>query len=86
MIDITAVRERVRDHSIVHGVERTDRGHLRIETGFLYPEGSSVDLFLPSDDMMTDDGPGGVRLSDLGHGAHDRGRDQESTPSWDLVG
>jgi hypothetical protein len=63
MIDVADVQRRLAGHSVVQAVERIEKGHVRIETRFLYPEGSSVDLFIPRDETLFPQ----VRLSDLGH-------------------
>jgi hypothetical protein len=56
------VKARVSGHRIVRGVDLVERGHIRIETAFLYPEGSSVDLFIPRARTLFAE----LRLSDLG--------------------
>lgn len=54
--------ERFRKLCLVRGVDVLERGHIRVETGFLYPDGSSVDVFLTNDRPLF---PPTV-LSDLG--------------------
>jgi hypothetical protein len=49
---------------MVRGVDLLPKGHLRIETRFLYPDGSSVDVFLVDDPRQPLLPPS--RLSDLG--------------------
>jgi hypothetical protein len=61
-MDIDEVRHRLDGHGIVEGVEETPQGHIRIETAFLYPEGSSIALFVPSSDFLLPE----LKLSDLG--------------------
>lgn len=56
------IKRRVEGHGLVHEVEETKRGHVRIETGFLYPEGSFVDLFVPRDGTLFPE----IKLSDFG--------------------
>jgi len=63
MIDIENVKARLAGHSLVRAVDLVPKGHVRIETAFLYPERSSVDLFLVEDALLL---PGG-KLSDLGN-------------------
>jgi hypothetical protein len=56
------VKKLTDSHAIVRGVEETVRGHMRIETSFLYPEGSFVDLFVPADNTLFPQ----VKLTDFG--------------------
>jgi hypothetical protein len=60
MADLNEIQKRLEGHSIVRHVDQVPRGHVRIETAFLYPEGSSVDLFVPEDRTPQ------LRLSDFG--------------------
>jgi len=62
-MDLEAIRKAVAGHSLVRAVDQLPTGPVRFETAFLYPEGSSVDLF------MVEDGPllPAHRLSDLGN-------------------
>jgi len=46
MIDFEAVQRQVSGHAIVREVTQLPTRHVRIETAFLYPEGSAVDVFL----------------------------------------
>lgn len=57
-IDVAEVEKRLAGQCLVQGVNGTERGYVRIETAFLYPEGSNVDLFVRRD--------GELLLSDLG--------------------
>lgn len=50
MIDMQEVKNRVKGHNLVVGVDSLPRGHVRLETPFLYPDGSSVDVFLVEDE------------------------------------
>lgn len=59
---VTDVKQRVENHSIVKDVTETELGHVRIETSFLYPEGSYVDLYVPHDHSLFKQ----LKLSDLG--------------------
>lgn len=61
MPDLVDIQQRVTGHELVRGTDQVPRGHIRLETAFLYPDGGSVDVFVV-------DGPGGVpaKLSDLG--------------------
>lgn len=63
MIDLSDIKNRLDGHSIVRNVDQVPRGHVRIETAFLYPEGSSVDLFLVEEAPLLP----ATRLSDLGN-------------------
>lgn len=49
MKDFTELERLLPDLCMVQGVDRVPRGHLRIETGFLYPDGSSIDVFVVDD-------------------------------------
>lgn len=61
-IDIAAVRRVLEGHAIAREVDRVPKGHARIETTFLYPDGASVEVFvLDSDPLLP-----ASRLSDLG--------------------
>lgn len=62
-VELLDVRQRLADRSLVQDVDQIEKGHIRIETAFLYPEGSSVDLFIRRDDTLFPQ----IRLSDLGH-------------------
>lgn len=61
MIDIDDIKSRLRDHSLVRAVDRVPKGHVRLETAFLYPDGGSVDVFVVDDPLLPPS-----RLSDFG--------------------
>jgi Domain of unknown function DUF1828 len=69
MIALDEVQQQLEDRSIVRTIDVVPRGHIRIMTGLLYPDGSSVDVFIVND---THESPAGgapaqpLRLSDLG--------------------
>lgn len=63
MMDINTIRATVAGHGLVRSVEPLPSGPMRIETAFLYPEGSSVDLYLVEDGALLPV----TRLSDLGN-------------------
>jgi hypothetical protein len=69
MIALDQVQQQLQDRSIVRTIDVVPRGHIRIMTGLLYPDGSSVDVFIVND---TPEIPAGgepaqpLRLSDLG--------------------
>jgi hypothetical protein len=46
------VQELVGGHSLIRGIDRLPKGHLRIETVFKYPDGSSIEVFVPRDDDL----------------------------------
>ncbi|MEY4511273.1 MAG: hypothetical protein RLZZ450_3395 [Pseudomonadota bacterium] len=46
MIELSEIEKRVQGHGLVRGVDQLPRGHVRLETAFLYPDGSSIDVFL----------------------------------------
>ena len=52
MIQLKEIVERVNGHSIVRNVDQLPKGHVRLETMFLYPDGSSVDVFVPDTDSL----------------------------------
>ena len=52
------------NYCMVRSVDVVPKGHIRIETGFLYPDGASVDVFLVDDLRQPLLSPS--RLSDLG--------------------
>lgn len=64
MHDAPALLEAVQGFCMVKNADMLPKGHLRIETGFLYPDGSSVDVFLVNDPREPLLPPS--RLSDLG--------------------
>jgi hypothetical protein len=64
MRDSSAHIAAIRGYSMVRGVDVVRKGHVRIETGFLYPDGASVDVFLVNDPREPLLPPS--RLSDLG--------------------
>jgi len=46
MIDKAQIDALVAGHSLVRGVDQLARGHVRLETAFIYPDGSSIDVFI----------------------------------------
>jgi hypothetical protein len=62
VIDEVEVRAALQKHSLVEAISRLPRGHLRLETGFRYPDGTSIEVYL------VEEGPGlpPRRVSDLG--------------------
>ena len=63
MIDRDAISALIRDHSLVLDVAAVERGHLRLETAFQYPDGSQIDLFLAEEGPMIP----ARRLTDFGN-------------------
>ncbi len=64
MIDSAALLKKLPEFCMVRAVDKLPRGHVRIQTGFLYPDGSSVDVFIvddPSQPLLP-----ASRISDLG--------------------
>jgi len=49
-------------HSMVRGVDAIAKGHIRLQTNFLYPDGSFVDLFVVTEGALVP----ARKLSDLG--------------------
>ncbi|MBI2569280.1 MAG: DUF1828 domain-containing protein [Candidatus Schekmanbacteria bacterium] len=62
MVDVPEIQRQVAGHHLVRSVDELRTGHVRIETGFLYPEGSAVDLFIVHDRTLFPR----LCLSDLG--------------------
>jgi hypothetical protein len=62
MTDVVHIQALLRGHPLVRGIERIRTGPIRIETAFLYPDGSSIDVFLVEDEDLLRE----TRLSDLG--------------------
>lgn len=44
------IRAAIDGHSIIRGAEKLPNGHVRMETSFLYPDGGSIDVFVPAED------------------------------------
>lgn len=61
MLDLQHIEAALRGHSLIHEVGRVPRGHIRLETAFLYPDGTSVEVYL-----VQNSAAGPLRLSDLG--------------------
>ncbi len=59
---LEAVKERLAGHSLVKGIDRLPRGHIRIETALLSPDGASIDVFVQGEQPLL----GGYDLTDLG--------------------
>jgi len=62
MANLTEIQQRVAGQAIVRNVDQIAHGHVRIETAFLYPEGGTVDLFIPVEHTSRRE----LCLSDLG--------------------
>ncbi|NOY91026.1 MAG: DUF1828 domain-containing protein [Deltaproteobacteria bacterium] len=62
MLSVLDIKEQTSGHSLVRSVDELPKGHVRIETGFLYPDGSSVDVFVVEASPMFPT----LKLSDLG--------------------
>ncbi len=53
MIDLSAVRRQLDGNSFVRSIDELEKGgHVRLETAFVYPDGSSIDLFLENRDPL----------------------------------
>ena len=59
---LAEIDEALRGQAVVRGIDTVERGHIRIQTDFRYPEGSYVDLFLLANGLFPQE-----RLSDLGN-------------------
>lgn len=62
MIDVKDIERRLSGHTLVREIDQTRRGYVRLETAFLYPDGSSVDLFVVEQGGLFPT----TRLTDLG--------------------
>ncbi|MCK5799674.1 MAG: DUF1828 domain-containing protein [Deltaproteobacteria bacterium] len=62
MITAEQLRAHLESHKLVREIDQVPRGHFRLETGFLYPDGSFVDVFLVEHSKLLDK----LVLSDLG--------------------
>jgi len=62
VIKLDDIRARVAGHALVRSTDVARRGGVRLETAFLYPDGSSVDVFLRDDKPLF----GSLKLTDLG--------------------
>ena len=56
------IRQLLGGHGMVRSIDQVPRGHIRIETAFLYPDGASVDVFALDEAPLLPQ----IRLSDLG--------------------
>jgi len=63
MIDQTAISNILNGHGLVLDTSVLERGHLRLETAFRYPDGSQIDLFLAEEGPMIP----AHRLTDFGN-------------------
>jgi len=62
MSRVEDIRNQLDGHRLVRSIDTVEKGHVRIETVFLYPDGSHVDLFVADDTPLLPPS----RLSDLG--------------------
>ncbi len=46
MFNVEDIKNVLGNNTLISGVDTVPKGHIRIETGFLYPDGSSIDVFL----------------------------------------
>lgn len=46
MFTVDQIEKAVGHTALITGIDTVPKGHIRIETGFLYPDGSSIDVFL----------------------------------------
>ena len=62
---VDIIKEKLGNNIFVQNINTVPKGHLRIETGFLYPDGSSIDVFLeqPDKNLLAINKP---TLSDFG--------------------
>lgn len=52
MIDLATVRKQLEANSLVRSIDQLEKGHMRLETAFLYPDGASIDLFIENRDPL----------------------------------
>ena len=63
---ISEIDDRLIDCSLVEAVDKTAKGHLRLQTNFRYPDGSSIDLFIKKrNDLLDQVEP--ILLTDFGN-------------------
>jgi|CZKU01.1.fsa_nt_gi hypothetical protein len=62
MIDVGEIKKQVDGHSLIRGIDQVPKGHVRLETAFLYPDGSSVDVFVVEESPLLRN----LKVSDLG--------------------
>ena len=62
MVNVEDIRARTSGQPLVLSVDVVPKGHIRLETAFVYPDGGSIDLFLRCDRPT-------LTLSDLGQTA-----------------
>lgn len=62
MITVDDIKTRVEGHALVRGVDLVRKGAVRLETAFLYPDGSSVDVFVQEETPLFNK----PKLSDFG--------------------
>lgn len=63
MIDHKAISAIIQHHGLVLETTLLEKGHLRFETVFKYPDGSQIDLFLADEGPMIP----ATRLTDFGN-------------------
>jgi hypothetical protein len=51
-MDLLQIKNRLAKHPLVKGIDVVPRGHVRIETALLYPDGGSIDVFIPGDQLL----------------------------------
>jgi Domain of unknown function DUF1828 len=62
MVDEIEVQRLAERHQLLTGIDRVPTGYLRMETAFLYPDGSSIEVFLIEPAGSSER----LKLSDLG--------------------
>jgi hypothetical protein len=60
--NLDTIKKQTAGHALVRGIDTVRSGAVRLETAFLYPDGSSVDVFVREESPLF----GTSRLSDLG--------------------
>ena len=64
MLDIEEAIQAAKRSTLILSTDRTPRGHTRFETGMIYPDGTSIEVFLPREPDLIE--KGGLRLTDFG--------------------
>ena len=59
---LESVKSKLSSHSLVRDVDQLPRGHIRIETALLYPDGGSIDVFVQNEQPLLK----GFELTDFG--------------------
>jgi hypothetical protein len=64
MFTVEQVKQSIGQNALIEDVDTVPKGHIRIATGFLYPDGSSIDVFIEKPKTTT--APQSPKLTDFG--------------------